>query len=69
MPINLAYSVTWNKRTNFRTTPAGKFIIIIEVVSDPDPLVDTHFPTIELICDDPSHVRDYTLQEWKQFLH
>jgi ubiquinone/menaquinone biosynthesis C-methylase UbiE len=47
--------------------PGGKFIII-DVVSDTDPLVDTHFQAIELIRD-PSHVRDYTVAEWKHLLN
>lgn len=47
--------------------PGGKFIII-DVVSETDPLLDTHLQAIELIRD-PSHVRDYTIPEWKQLLN
>jgi ubiquinone/menaquinone biosynthesis C-methylase UbiE len=46
--------------------PGGK-MIVIDVVGHDDPLVDTHLQAIELIRD-PSHVRDYTVAEWKGFL-
>jgi ubiquinone/menaquinone biosynthesis C-methylase UbiE len=38
--------------------------ILIDVVSDTDPLLDTHIQAIELFRD-ASHVRDYTVQEWR----
>jgi ubiquinone/menaquinone biosynthesis C-methylase UbiE len=46
--------------------PGGR-VIVIDVVSNTDPLIDTHLQAIELIRD-PSHVRDYTVTEWTGFL-
>ncbi len=43
--------------------PAGQ-LLVIDVLGDEDPLVDTHLQTIELLRD-PSHVRDRSCTEWK----
>lgn len=42
--------------------PSGKFCFI-DVVGGPLPLLDTHLQAVELLRD-PSHVRNYTVQEW-----
>lgn len=42
--------------------PAGQ-VCFIDAAGGPEPLFDTHLQTLELLRD-PSHVRDYTEQEW-----
>lgn len=39
--------------------------IFIDTISHEDPLIDTWLQSVELIRD-PSHVRNYTLEEWKE---
>ena len=45
--------------------PRGQ-VCFIDVVGGPQPLLDTHLQAVELMRD-PSHVRDYTVQEWLGF--
>jgi ubiquinone/menaquinone biosynthesis C-methylase UbiE len=46
--------------------PAGQ-LLVIDVLGDEDPLVDTHLQAIELLRD-PSHVRDRSCTEWQAAL-
>ncbi|MCR4531233.1 class I SAM-dependent methyltransferase [Acinetobacter venetianus] len=46
-------------------TASGK-AIIIDILGNSHPVIDTFFQTIETIRD-PSHVRNYSLQEWMRF--
>lgn len=43
--------------------PAGQ-LLVIDVLGDEDPLVDTHLQAMELLRD-PSHVRDRSCAEWQ----
>ena len=43
--------------------PGGQ-LLILDLLGEDSPLVDTHFQALELIRD-PSHVRDYTTAEWQ----
>lgn len=45
--------------------PKGK-LIIFDVIGNSNPILDTFLQTIEIIRD-PSHVRDYSLEEWISF--
>lgn len=45
--------------------PQGK-VIIVDILGHSNPVMDTFFQTIETIRD-PSHVRNYSLQEWMRF--
>lgn len=45
--------------------PHGK-VIFVDILGSAQPAIDTFLQTIEMIRD-PSHVRDYSLQEWMQF--
>lgn len=45
--------------------PKGK-VIFVDILGNSQPVLDTFLQTIEMIRD-PSHVRDYSLQEWMQF--
>ena len=45
--------------------PRGK-VIFVDIVSNCQPILDTFLQTIEMIRD-PSHVRNYSVQEWIQF--
>lgn len=45
--------------------PHGK-VIFVDILGSGQPILDTFLQTIEMIRD-PSHVRDYSLQEWMQF--
>jgi hypothetical protein len=45
--------------------PRGR-VCFIDVVAGP-PLFDTHLQAFEVLRD-PSHVRDYTIKEWRAFL-
>jgi len=40
--------------------------IIVDILGNANPMMDTFFQTIEIIRD-PSHVRNYSLQEWARF--
>jgi ubiquinone/menaquinone biosynthesis C-methylase UbiE len=46
--------------------PDGQ-LLVIDVLGDENPLVDSHLQTIELLRD-PSHVRDRTASEWRRAL-
>ena len=46
-----------------RVTRRGAPVIFIDAVSPGEPLLDTHLQAIELLRD-PSHVRDYRVDEW-----
>ena len=45
--------------------PQGK-VIMVDILGNSNPVMDTFFQTIESIRD-PSHVRNYSLQEWMHF--
>jgi ubiquinone/menaquinone biosynthesis C-methylase UbiE len=42
-------------------------VLVLDLLGDDSPLVDTHLQALELIRD-PSHVRDYTIAEWSRHL-
>ncbi len=46
--------------------PAGQ-LLVIDVIGEQDPLVDTHLQAIELLRD-PSHVRDRSCAQWRSAL-
>lgn len=46
-------------------TPQGK-VVMVDILGNSNPVMDTFFQTIESIRD-PSHVRNYSLQEWVHF--
>jgi ubiquinone/menaquinone biosynthesis C-methylase UbiE len=46
-----------------RVTKPGGRAVFIDVVSPGPPLLDTFLQTVELLRD-PSHIRDYTIDEW-----
>ena len=46
--------------------PGGR-AVFIDAVAPPSPLADTHPQAIELLRD-PSHVRNYSVEEWRRFL-
>jgi len=48
-----------------RVLRPGGHILAIDVEAPPNPLVDTHFQTLELLHD-PSHVRDRSEAEWRR---
>jgi len=41
-------------------------VIIVDILGNSNPVIDTFFQTIEMIRD-PSHVRNYSLEEWMHF--
>jgi ubiquinone/menaquinone biosynthesis C-methylase UbiE len=45
------------------TRPGGAFLMI-DLMGDESPLVDTHLQAVELLRD-PSHVRDYSPSQWR----
>lgn len=47
-----------------RVLKPGGQLLVIDVLGDEDPLVDTHLQAIELLRD-PSHVRDRSAREWR----
>jgi len=49
-----------------RILKPGGTLCIIDVAGGPEPLFDTYLQTVEVLRD-PSHVRDYTEQEWLAF--
>ncbi|WP_446745278.1 class I SAM-dependent methyltransferase [Silvibacterium acidisoli] len=49
-----------------RVLKPGGQVCFIDVAGGPEPLLDTHIQAVELLRD-PSHVRDYTEQEWLAF--
>lgn len=50
-----------------RVVRPGGFILVIDLLGDDDPLVDTHLQSIELLRD-TSHVRDRSSAEWHALL-
>ena len=42
-------------------------LVVCDIVSAEDPLLDTHLQAVELLRD-PSHVRDYRVSEWRSLL-
>jgi ubiquinone/menaquinone biosynthesis C-methylase UbiE len=46
-----------------RVLKPGGQVCFIDVAGGPEPLLDTHLQTVELLRD-PSHVRNYTEEEW-----
>lgn len=46
--------------------PDGR-VLVIDLLGDESPLIDTHLQTLELLRD-PSHVRDYTGSAWRTLL-
>ncbi len=48
------------------TRPEGK-LLMIDLMGDESPLVDTHLQAIELLRD-PSHVRDHSPSQWRNLL-
>ncbi|MBA2413036.1 MAG: methyltransferase domain-containing protein [Burkholderiaceae bacterium] len=50
-----------------RVLKPGGGLIVIDILGPDTPLIDTHMQAIELLRD-ASHVRDYTLSEWKTYL-
>ncbi len=50
-----------------RVTRPGGLLLMIDIIGDESPLVDTHLQAIELLRD-PSHVRDYTSLQWRSML-
>lgn len=48
-----------------RVLKPGGLAVFMDVVSPGPPLLDTWLQTLELLRD-PSHVRDYTQEEWRQ---
>ena len=51
-----------------RVVKPDGFLLIIDLLGDDDPLVDTHLQAIELLRD-TSHVRDRSVAEWQALLH
>lgn len=47
--------------------PGGR-LLLSDIVAPPEPLLDTWLQTLEVIRD-PSHVRDYTREQWCDMLH
>ncbi len=50
-----------------RVVKTDGFILVIDLLGEEDPLVDTHLQAIELLRD-TSHVRDRTISEWRSLL-
>jgi ubiquinone/menaquinone biosynthesis C-methylase UbiE len=50
-----------------RVTRPGGTLLVIDLMGDEFPLVDTHLQAIELLRD-PSHVRDYAPSQWRSML-
>ncbi|MGC1456914.1 MAG: class I SAM-dependent methyltransferase, partial [Steroidobacteraceae bacterium] len=51
-----------------RVVKPDGFILIIDLLAEDDPLVDTHLQSFELLRD-TSHVRDRSLGEWQALLN
>jgi ubiquinone/menaquinone biosynthesis C-methylase UbiE len=51
-----------------RVVKPGGFILVIDLLGEEQPLVDTHLQSIELLRDN-SHVRDRSRSEWQSLLH
>ncbi|MCP3985971.1 MAG: methyltransferase domain-containing protein [bacterium] len=50
-----------------RVLMPGGALLLVDIVSTPDPAADSFLQTIELVRD-PSHVRDHTTHEWARML-
>jgi ubiquinone/menaquinone biosynthesis C-methylase UbiE len=50
-----------------RVVRAGGALLVIDLMGDESPLVDTHLQAVELLRD-PSHVRDYSPSQWRSML-
>ena len=50
-----------------RVLANGGYLLVSDVVGATLPLVDTHLQAMELLRD-PSHVRNYSIQEWQSLL-
>jgi len=50
-----------------RVLKPGGLVVVMDVVSPGAPLLDSYLQALELLRD-PSHVRDYSLAEWRQTL-
>jgi SAM-dependent methyltransferase len=50
-----------------RVARSGATLLLIDLLGDDSPLVDTHLQAVELIRD-PGHVRDLTVAEWQAAL-
>lgn len=51
-----------------RVARPGGVLLLIDLMGDENPLVDTHLQAVELLRD-PSHVRDYSPSQWRSMLH
>jgi ubiquinone/menaquinone biosynthesis C-methylase UbiE len=54
-------------REMHRVARPGGMLLLIDLLGDESPLVDTHLQAIELLRD-PSHVRDYSPSQWRRLL-
>jgi ubiquinone/menaquinone biosynthesis C-methylase UbiE len=50
-----------------RVARPGGMLLMIDLLGEESPVVDTHLQAIELLRD-PSHVRDYSLSQWRRQL-
>jgi len=50
-----------------RVAKPGATLLLIDLMGDENPLVDTHLQAVELLRD-PSHVRDYSPSQWRAML-
>ena len=50
-----------------RVVRPGGAMLMIDLMGDESPLVDTHLQAVELLRD-PSHVRDYSPSQWRSML-
>jgi SAM-dependent methyltransferase len=50
-----------------RVLRPGGALLMIDLLGDESPLVDTHLQAVELLRD-PSHVRDYSASQWRSML-
>ena len=50
-----------------RVARPGAMLLLIDLMGDENPLVDTHLQAVELLRD-PSHVRDYSPSQWRVML-
>jgi ubiquinone/menaquinone biosynthesis C-methylase UbiE len=50
-----------------RVARPGAMLLMIDLMGDENPLVDTHLQAVELLRD-PGHVRDYSPSQWRAML-